>query len=65
MKEVGKATIVSGCPRSGTSLMMLCMSMAVGEEKIIGVKFPQKRHLIGTATVSGIGYTWAKGNDWP
>lgn len=34
--------IVSGCPRSGTSLMMDCLRGALGDDRIIGTKFPQK-----------------------
>jgi hypothetical protein len=35
--------IVSGCPRSGTSLMMDCMRVAFGDDRILGKKFPQER----------------------
>lgn len=34
--------IVSGCPRSGTSLMMDCLRMAFGDDRIMGSKFPQE-----------------------
>ena len=34
--------IVSGCPRSGTSLMMELMRQTFGEDRIIGTKFPQE-----------------------
>lgn len=34
------AHIVSGCPRSGTSLMMLCQRAMLGEDRIMGEKFP-------------------------
>ena len=34
--------IVSGCARSGTSLMMDCLRVALGEDKILGHKFPHK-----------------------
>lgn len=34
--------IVSGCPRSGTSLMMDLFRVALGEDRIIGAKFPQE-----------------------
>jgi len=34
--------IVSGCPRSGTSLMMDCLRLAFGEDRIMGKKFPQE-----------------------
>lgn len=34
--------IVSGCPRSGTSLMMDCLRLALGEDRILGEKFPQE-----------------------
>jgi hypothetical protein len=37
--------IISGCPRSGTSLMMDCMLKTFGEERILGKKFPQEEHL--------------------
>ena len=33
---------VSGCPRSGTSLMMDCLRIAFGDDRIIGQKFPQE-----------------------
>jgi hypothetical protein len=36
-----KVIVVSGCPRSGTSLMMDCIRTEFGEERIIGKKFPQ------------------------
>lgn len=32
--------VISGCPRSGTSLMMDCLRVALGEERMIGSKFP-------------------------
>jgi len=34
--------IVSGCPRSGTSLMMDCLRLALGEDRIMGSKFPKE-----------------------
>lgn len=34
--------IVSGCPRSGTSMMMDCLRIAFGDDRIIGQKFPQE-----------------------
>lgn len=37
--------VVSGCPRSGTSLMMRLMRDALGEDRIIGSEFPQKDRL--------------------
>jgi hypothetical protein len=37
--------IVSGCPRSGTSLTMDILRKATGEENMIASKFPQKREL--------------------
>jgi len=37
--------IVSGCPRSGTSLMMDLMRVAYGEDRIVGKKFPQEEHM--------------------
>jgi len=36
--------VVSGCPRSGTSLMMDLMRMTFGEDRIIGDKFPQEKN---------------------
>ncbi len=33
--------VVSGCPRSGTSLMMELMRLTFGEDRILGAKFPQ------------------------
>jgi len=35
--------VVSGCPRSGTSLMTLCMIAALGEDRIIGEKYPHEK----------------------
>ena len=35
--------VVSGCPRSGTSLMMDLMRVAFGEDRIVGEKFPQDK----------------------
>ncbi|MEM1208380.1 MAG: sulfotransferase [Planctomycetota bacterium] len=42
--------IVSGCPRSGTSLMMDLFREALGEGRIHGEKFPQRRHLDAMTT---------------
>jgi hypothetical protein len=36
------AIIVSGCPRSGTSVMMDCMREIFGDDNIKGSKFPQE-----------------------
>lgn len=36
---------VSGCPRSGTSLMMDCHRVAFGEKRIRGHKFPQEKRI--------------------
>jgi sulfotransferase family protein len=36
-------TIVSGCPRSGTSLCMDIQRVVHGDEKILGNKFPQEK----------------------
>lgn len=37
--------VVSGCPRSGTSLMMLLLKEALGEDRVIGEKWPMdKKH---------------------
>jgi hypothetical protein len=33
--------VVTGCPRSGTSLTMLLMQSILGEDRILGHKFPQ------------------------
>lgn len=38
-------TVVSGCPRSGTSLMMDCLRTAFGDDRIIGNKFPQEERV--------------------
>lgn len=35
--------IVSGCPRSGTSLMMQILRSALGESRILGSQFPQEK----------------------
>jgi len=32
--------VVSGCPRSGTSLMMQCLRRALGKDRVMGAKFP-------------------------
>jgi len=37
--------VVSGCPRSGTSLMMDLLRVTFGEERILGKKFPQEEHI--------------------
>lgn len=37
--------VVSGCPRSGTSLMMDIMRDVFGEDKIVGSKFPQEKNI--------------------
>ena len=42
MKEFGY-TLVSGCPRSGTSLTMDILRVMFGEDLILGSKFPQDR----------------------
>lgn len=35
--------VVSGCPRSGTSMMMRIMKAAFGEDRILGDEFPQEK----------------------
>jgi len=37
--------VISGCPRSGTSLMMDIMRETFGEGRIIGEKFPQEKRI--------------------
>jgi len=37
--------VVSGCPRSGTSLMMDLLRVTFGEDRILGKKFPQEEHI--------------------
>jgi len=37
--------VVSGCPRSGTSLMMEIFRTALGDARVIGRKFPQEARL--------------------
>lgn len=37
-----KMIVVSGCPRSGTSLMMDLLRVAFGKDRIVGSKFPQE-----------------------
>jgi len=37
--------VISGCPRSGTSLTMDLMREVFGESQILGKKFPQERNL--------------------
>jgi hypothetical protein len=37
--------VVSGCPRSGTSLMMDLCRVAFGEDRILGKKFPQEEQI--------------------
>ena len=37
--------VVSGCPRSGTSLMMDLMRVAYGEKRLLGKKFPQDEQM--------------------
>jgi hypothetical protein len=37
--------VVSGCPRSGTSLMMDLMRVALGEDRLLGKKFPQEEQI--------------------
>jgi hypothetical protein len=37
--------VVSGCPRSGTSLMMDILREVFGEERILGKKFPQEERI--------------------
>ena len=38
--------VVSGCPRSGTSLMMDILREVFGEERILGKKFPQEEQIV-------------------
>lgn len=38
--------VVSGCPRSGTSLMMDIFRESLGQERIIGKKFPTERKVV-------------------
>lgn len=42
--------IVSGCPRSGTSLTMDIMRVALGDDAIVGHKFPQERRITRVRT---------------
>lgn len=35
--------VVSGCPRSGTSLMMDCLRMGLGEDRMLGEKWPMRK----------------------
>jgi len=44
-KQNDKLIVVSGCPRSGTSLMMDCLRIALGKDRIIGSKFPQEEEI--------------------
>lgn len=37
--------VVSGCPRSGTSLMMDLMRVTFGEDRLHGEKFPQEKRI--------------------
>lgn len=37
--------VISGCPRSGTSLMMELMRTGYGDSRIIGTKFPREERL--------------------
>ena len=37
--------VISGCPRSGTSLLMDCMRHTFGDDRIMGAKFPQEKNL--------------------
>lgn len=44
-----KMYVVSGCPRSGTSLMMHCLTVALGKDRLVGSKFPAeevRRHAL-------------------
>ena len=41
--STGKLNIISGCPRSGTSIMSLCILSSIGEDRLIGKKFPMQR----------------------
>ena len=38
--------VVSGCPRSGTSLMMDIFRASLGQARIIGKKFPTERKVV-------------------
>ncbi len=42
-KENIKMLIISGCPRSGTSVQMDIHRAVFGEERILGAKFPQEK----------------------
>lgn len=37
--------VVSGCPRSGTSLMMDCFRVALGEDRLVGQQFPYEHRM--------------------
>lgn len=54
--------VVSGCPRSGTSLMMLCLREALGEERIIGSKWPMDKKLGSKEKQACIDYLRRKKN---
>jgi len=58
-KTNGGVIAVSGCPRSGTSLMMLLLREALGKERIFGEKFPQqKRREILNAKPEDARHAW-------
>ena len=44
--------VVSGCPRSGTSLTMLLLRKALGEDRIIGTEFPQEKRILSMLSAS-------------
>lgn len=46
--------IVSGCPRSGTSMMMRIMRDVFGEERILGEERPQERAIPDTTSATEI-----------
>jgi len=42
-------TVISGCPRNGTSVMSLCILHAVGKEALMGSDFPRQRRRLAAA----------------
>lgn len=49
---------VSGCPRSGTSLMMNILRKALGEDRILGTQFPREDAIRNKLYSSDVRHVW-------
>lgn len=61
VRIMAKAILVSGCPRSGTSLTMLLLATALGEDRIIGQRWPKDMEPPKTFRTVASKIAWERG----